>query len=235
MNNEKTRLDKMLQAQKISQDDYAILAAALKRKTIFNKIHSTFLLNPFQKIAGWKALLLGMITIVLTSLLALKAKLYFLGPMSTLNASVLGQLNIRYPLGLILYQNIMCWLVLSIVLMITAKVLQKHKIRIIDFLGTVALARIPTLIATFYLMILRIGYPSVLAIDLSHGYQLHYSIAQYIFMIPVIILAIWQAVIYFYAFKESSGLTGKKLILGFLVGVILAENIAQPLTTWFVR
>lgn len=40
MNTEKSRLDKMLQEKKISQDEYAILATALKRKRFFNKIHS---------------------------------------------------------------------------------------------------------------------------------------------------------------------------------------------------
>ncbi|MDF1678046.1 MAG: hypothetical protein P1U32_05060 [Legionellaceae bacterium] len=235
MNTEKSRLDKMLQENKISKKEYDILATALKRKRFFNKVHSTFLLNPFQKIAGWKALLIGMMVIILTSAIAVKAKLYFLGPMSTINASVLGKQSITSPFFFMLYQNMICWLVLSILLMLTAKVLQKHKIRIVDFLGTVALARIPTLIATLYLMVVRMEYPSVLEIDLSHGYQLHYSIAQYILTLPVIILAIWQAVIYFYAFKESSGLTGKKLTFGFLAAIILAETVAQPITTLFMN
>jgi hypothetical protein len=235
MNTKKSRLDKMLQENKISEDDYKILGAALKRKTFFNKIHSTFLLNPFQKIAGFKALFLGIITILLTSALALKAKIYFLGPLSTINASALGKQSINHPFAFILYQNIVCWLTLAILLMITAKILQKNKIRIIDFLGTVALARFPTLIATLYLMLTRIYYPSILDVDFSKGYPLHFSIIQYIFSIPAIILVIWQAVIYFYAFKESSGLTGKKLSFGFLVTIVLAEFIAQPITTWFMN
>ena len=34
MNSEKARLDKMLQEQKISKNDYKVLATALKRKTL---------------------------------------------------------------------------------------------------------------------------------------------------------------------------------------------------------
>ena len=52
MNNEKTRLDKMLNEHKISQEDYSVLSKALHRKAFYTKMQSQFWLNPFQKIAG---------------------------------------------------------------------------------------------------------------------------------------------------------------------------------------
>ena len=235
MNTEKARLDKMLQEKKISQEDYAILATALKRRTIFNKIHSTFILNPFQKIAGTKALFLGLITLILTSFLGVKAQLYYLSPMSTINALVLAKQTITNPFIFLLGQNIVCWLVLAIFLLITAKIIQKNSIRIIDFFGTVALARFPTLLVTIYTMMIRIMNPSLLDIDMSKGFPIHFTLAQYIWSIPIAILAIWQAVMYFYAYKESSGLTGKKLILSFLTIIVLAEFTTAPLTTWFMN
>lgn len=235
MNTEKARLDKMLQEQKISQEDYAILATALKRKTIFNKIHSTFLLNPFQKIAGIKALFLGVITLILISFFGVVAKVYYLSPMSTINALALAKQVITHPFLFLLYQNVVCWLVLALSLLLAAKILQRKTVRVIDFLGTVAFARVPTLIATIYLAVLRVTYPSILYIDYSKGMQLHFSLAQYLFTAPVIILAIWQAMIYFYAYKESSGLTGKKGIFSFITVLVIAECISAPLTTWFMH
>jgi hypothetical protein len=235
MNIEKARLDKMLQEHKVSPEDYAILSSALNKKKIFNRLRSTFLLNPFQKIAGVNALLLGVITLILTSFFGVTAQLYYLSPMSTINALALAKQTLPHPVLFLLYQNVVCWLVLAILLMIGAKILQKKPVRIIDFLGTAALARFPTLVATIYLAILRVTYPSILYVDFSKGVQLHFSLAQYLFSAPVIVFAIWQAVIYFYAYKESSGLTGKKGILSFLAIIVLAECIAEPLTTWFMQ
>lgn len=235
MHTDKVRLSKMLKENKISPEDHAILTTALRKKSLFNKIQATFLLNPFQKIAGFKALFLGLITLVLVSILGIKAKLFFLGPLSTINASVLAKQNIDNLFGFLLYQNVVCWLVLVTVLMITTKILQKNQVRIIDFLGTVALARFPTLIVTLYVLMLRIWYPSLLEVDLSKGYPLHYSFGQVLLGIPILIIAIWQVILYFYAFKESSGLRSKKLWLGFIVAIILSESIAQPLTTWFMN
>jgi hypothetical protein len=235
MNTEKARLDQMVQEQKISPSDYIILANALKRKTLFNKIHSTFLLNPFQKIAGLKALFLGIITLLLTSYFGVKAKLYFLGPFSIINESALAKQSMSHPFAFLLYQNVVCWLVLAIVLMVTAKILQKNKIRMIDFLGTVALARFPFLILTVSLLLVRVFYPEILNVDFKHGLPLHPSMAQSLFGIIVTSCAIWQITVYFYAFKESSGLTDKKLWFGFFVAMGLAENMAQLLTTWFMN
>ena len=234
MTNEKARLEKMLRDNKISQQDYEILASALKRKTIFNKIHSTFLLNPFQKIAGIKALVLGLITLLLTSFFGVKAQVYYLSSMVTLNATALAKQTISHPFAFLLYQNVACWFVLATLLMIAAKILQKNKIRIIDFFGTVALARFPTLIITLYVMIGRAIAPNLWNIDMSKGFPLHFSASQYLVSIPASIIAIWQAVIYFYAYKESSGLTGKKLWLSFLGTMVIAECIAQPVTTFFM-
>ena len=67
MNTEKTRLENMLRDNKISREDYDILASALKRKSFFTKMQSSLLLNPFQKIAGLNALVLGMIILFMTS------------------------------------------------------------------------------------------------------------------------------------------------------------------------
>lgn len=235
MNTEKTRLDKMLQEHKISEEDYAILATALKRKTIFNKIHSTFLLNPFQKIAGLKALFLGMITLLLISFFGVKAQLFYLSPMSTINASVLAKQTITHPFMFLLGQNMICWLILATLLCITAKIIQKKKTRFVDFFGTIAFGRFPTLLVTLSILLMRIINPSLLDIDMSSGYPIHFSLMQYIWSIPIVVLAIWQAVIYFYAYKESSGLMGKKCVLSFLAAFIISEFSSAPLTTFFMN
>ena len=60
MKNDKERLMGMLNENKISQDDYNTLLVALEKKSFFLKLQSSLWLNPFQKIAGFKALIMGM-------------------------------------------------------------------------------------------------------------------------------------------------------------------------------
>ncbi len=231
MNTEKTRLENMLRDNKISREDYDILASALKRKSFFTKMQSSLLLNPFQKIAGLNALVLGMIILFMTSYIGLKADVYFLSPLSVINASALAKQTFSHPFLFLVLQNTISWLTLSLLYILITKLLQKNKIRIIDFLGTVSLARFPILLITLYTYLIRVFFPSLLRIDFSNGYQIHWSMTQYLISVPITGLAIWQGFVYFYALKESSGLNGKKLWGGFLAAIVLGEFIAQPITT----
>ena len=123
---------------------------------------------------------------------------------------------------------------IAVSFMIAAKILQKNKIRIIDFLGTVALARFPTLLITICIYLIRVFYPSTLEVDMSKGYPIHATLIQYLVSLIITTLVVWQAFTYFYAFKESSGLLGKKLLWGFLGVIILVQFIALPFTNSFM-
>ena len=237
MNTEKARLDKMLQEKIISQNDYRTLLNSLKKNSFFAKLNQSLLLNPFQKIAGFQALIIGILILVMTSYLGIKAKLYYLAPLSAINALVLAKQNIShlFLFLFLFYQNIVNWLVLAILFMIAAKLLQKNKMRVIDFLGTVSLAQFPMLLVTAYTVLIRVFNPSLLEFDMSKGFPVHFTAIQYIFTIPIIIFVVWQSVLCFFAFKESSGLSGKKLWWGFLGALIFASMIAQPLTTLFMN
>lgn len=235
MNNEKNRLDKMLNEHKISQEDYSVLSKALHRKAFYSKMQSKFWLNPFQKIAGFKALVIGMMILLMISYLGVVAKVYFLGPISIINAAALAKQTNAIGFLFLTYQNIVSWLTLSILFIVTAKVLQKQRLRIVDFLGTVVFAQYPTLFNVLFIGISRFIYPSLWEVDMSKGMPIHASIGQYVNGAVVSVFMVWQIITYFYAFKESSGLLEKKLWIGFLVSIIAAGFIASPLTTMFMN
>ena len=198
-------------------------------------MESSLLLNPFQKIAGGKALVIGMMILVAMSYIGVMAKVYFLGPLTAINHSILAKQTMDIGFLLLAYQNIVCWLVLSALFVIAAKILQKKQLRIIDFLGTVSLARFPLLLVTIITSITRMVNPAIVDIDMSKGIPLHSSIGAYIFGVVAMILLVWQIITYFYAMKESSGLVGKKLWLGYIIPIIAGEFIALPLTTLFMN
>ena len=235
MKNDKERLMGMLNENKISQDDYNTLLVALEKKSFLSKLQSSLWLNPFQKIAGFKALIMGMIILLAMSGMGVIAKVYFIGSISLINASAVVKQTMDIGFLLLAYQNIVSWLILSIMFILTAMILQKKKIRIIDFLGTVSLARFPSLLITLLTAIVRMINPGILDVDLSKGIQLHVPLSQTLYGVTLMVLIIWQIFTYFYAFKESSGLIGKKLVLGFIASIIAAEYAGLPLTTMFMN
>ncbi len=235
MSKDKERLDKMLQEKKISEADYKVLTAAMDKQSFFAKISGSFLINPFQKIAGAKALILGMIVLALMSFLGVIAKVYFIGVMGVINAHAVVKQMVDINFFLLAYQNVVSWLVLSGVFMIAAKIAHKKRIRVVDFLGTVAFARFPLLILTGFMSLVQVFNPAFLAIDLSQGIPMKGSLGMSLFGVVILSLFMYQIATYFHALKVSSGLVGKKLWLSFIASLIIAEMIIQPLATIFMN
>lgn len=233
MSKEKERLGKMLKEGKISEEDYSLLLAAIEKNSSRAGYIFSILLNPFQKIAGFNALILGLIVILAMSFLGVAAKLYFPGILGVLNATVVKLPKIQMGVFLPLCQNIISWLTLTFLFFISAKIFQQKKLRFLDFLGTVALSRFPYLILTLSILLSKAISPGFMDIDLSKGLELHPSIGMTLFGIFFTICALWQIITYFYALKESSGLIGKKLWISFLASIIIGEAISSPLTTIF--
>jgi len=94
---EKERIRKMLAEHKISAEDYKILLAALNAKhSKFNAIIS-LLINPFKKLAGLKAFIIGLVIILGMSYLGVTAKLYYSAVLDITNAAEV--INPKVPLS----------------------------------------------------------------------------------------------------------------------------------------
>jgi len=235
MTKEKERLLSMLKENKISEDDYKILSASLDKKTSSFVLQLfSLLINPFQRIAGLYSLLAGLVILFSMSYLGVIAKVYFPGILDCLNSSIVSNPKIPLNFFLLAYQNIVSWFVLSILFIIAAKICHQKRMRIIDFFGTVALARFPFLVLVVFLSIVRVLNPSFMDIDLTHGFQIQKSFMTPMFGTVVVICAIWQITTYFYALKESSGLSGKKLWISFISAIILGEMLSSTLTVFFL-
>ena len=194
----------------------------------------SFLVNPFQKIAGVYALVSGWIIICMMSYLGSVGKFYSVGVIGSLNASVVTHSHVQPTFLLIVYQNSVVWFVISVFFLVFSKMFQQKRLRIIDFFGTVALARFPFLILTTLLVIMCFINPSIMNVDFKKGLDLHPSLFMSVFGVGVVLCFIWEIVSYFYALKESSGLVGKKLWISFIVALVLSEIIVSPLTMIFV-
>lgn len=227
---ERNRLLTMLSEHKINEHDFKILYEALNKKA--SRVYGifTFAMNPFQKIAGLPALGLGFIVILLLSFLGTIAKVYFPGIFSCLNAYVVKNASTPLSFQILLFQNLISWGILSALFIISSFAFKQKRLRIVDFLGTTALARFPFLFLTGYIAIIQKVDPNFMAIDLEKGLEFHFTLPMILFMIVVLLSFSWQAITYFFAFKESSGLISKKLWIGFIASVVLGELISNVAT-----
>ncbi len=157
MTKEKERLRDMLKENKISEDDYKILSASLDKKPSFAEMMFSTLINPFQRIAGFYSLGAGLVVIFCMSYLGVVAKVYFPGILDCLNSSIVKNPKIPLSFFLLVYQNLVSWIVLTVLFIIAAKIFQQKRMRTIDFFGTVALSRFPFLILVVLLPILIVS------------------------------------------------------------------------------
>ena len=235
VNHDKARLTGMLNEKKITEDDYKILLEAMDKPSLRLKLKASCLLNPFQKIAGVRALGLGLLMLLAMSYLGVLAQTYFLGPLSIVNASVITTEVTQTTFLFLLFQLLVGSSVLSLIFIATSKLLKKTKLRVLDFFGTVAFAHFPYVILMGLMAAIRLLQPSFLEVDLSQGLPIHASIPMMLFGLVTIASSAWQLTVYFFALKESSGLTGKKLGFGFVLAMILAELGSQQITTFFMH
>jgi hypothetical protein len=226
MSHDKKRLIDMLEEKKISKSEYKTLVKALDKSLNPKKV-LCLLINPFEKIAGSNALILGMLMLLVMSYLGALGKLYFLGALSLKVLPGPQAESLGFPA--LLYQNLVNWALLSTAFLCVAKFIHKQTVRSIDFFGTVAFAHYPYLFLSGFLCALQFWDPSLFEFK---PHQI-VSLSPEMILLTFIALAafIWQIAVYFYAFKESSGLAEKKLRTSFFLALTLTEVLAYPLVS----
>ena len=100
---------------------------------------SKLISNPFERIAGYEALLIGVVGIALNSLLGYLSKMHSLGILHFGPAS-------NQEFWVFATENIIIWLVPAIIFYIAGLLFTKSHIRIVDVLGTTAFAKLPLIL-----------------------------------------------------------------------------------------
>lgn len=233
MKKELARLANMLREQKISAEDYQLLTDALNKKSMFDSIENSMLINPFQKIGGWKALALGLVFMLIMSLIGVYANIFyegFLGYLSPIGIKT----KLTPNFFLLLYQNIIVCLILMTLYFFAAKLLKAKGIRLVDFIGAVTLSRYPLLISVTFNYLENLLRPDLLYFNPSQGFELRFSLFSMISAMIFMFCAMWQIVTYFFAFKESSGLTDKRLWISFILIMTFGDVIAITAARYFL-
>ncbi len=232
MNKEEIKLLTMLKHNKISESDYQMLVTAINKPSFCTLIENSLLVNPFQKIAGFKALFLGIIVLLLMSILGVWSNVYIEGTIGYLFADNVKAIKPNFLL--LLYQNAVSCTILALVFILFSKLNKQRNLRIIDFFGTVALARFPILISLIFTFLDKYFEPDSYKMDYSKGIELHLNLSGLLSAFVIMATWAWLIMTYLFAFKESSGLQGKKLWISFVMAMLVGELLALILTRWFL-
>lgn len=176
------------------------------------------LFNPFQKIADYKALLWGMIIMVLTAIIASFSLCHFDGVID-------AHIGAEKPIIYYFYEFLIDWGIVSIIFFSTGKILTKSKIRWIDVIGTAALARYPF----FFVALLAFAMPEITPATLQNFKNIPDKELVILIIAGILMLLciIWSIILLYNAFKTTCNLKGNRLIWGFVIALLISEILSK--------
>ncbi|MCK4649235.1 hypothetical protein KAT51_06910 [bacterium] len=183
--------------------------------------------NPFEKLKGIRAFILGVIVVLATSVVGWVCGVHFDGALDMHLWKVFPTYKI------VLGESLINWLSLGLSFWILALLISKKKENPLTYLGTIGVARFPYLLAALVGSKFTAGkyLEAITLTEKTMSIQLERLMQPGFIIIGIMItlFAIWGIVLYFFAFKESSKLSGGKIAFAFILGIIIAEVISKLL------
>jgi len=195
-------------------------------ETATSKRLSQGLFNPFMFVAGFKALLLGLAIILISAFIGSLSNTHFDGILDVHTGA-------ESPLWFFFAEGVIDWLCIVVPLFFFGLIVSRSSFRIIDVLGTQALARWPYLIAALvmlpdanrrigvYIMSRLTQTTSPAAID-----YIDMSIFAFA-MILTVLMAVWMVALMYKAYCVSCNIKGPKAIATFIASLIGAEVLSK--------
>jgi hypothetical protein len=192
---------------------------------------ATLLFNPFVYVAGGKALLFGVVAILLAASLGALGRTHFDGVLDV-------HTGVSLPFWFFICEGFIAWLCLTVTLLVAGRLTAHTAFRVIDVAGTQALARWPTMIIS--LIALPNGYQrfSTHLGDhlLKQGGNINFVTTDaFIFFavaLGITVLICWMVFLMYKAYSVSCNVTGTKAVVSFAVAVITAEICSKALLYW---
>lgn len=168
------------------------------------------LFNPFLRIAGFRALWIGLFVMVLVSGLAIFSRCHFDGALDV-------HIGAQSPRWFYFAENLIAWVSLFITLYVAGRFSSKSKIRLLDVAGTVILARWPMIFVALAAFIIK-DIPVT-----AHDITLPLIVFGFISMI----FSVWMIALLYNAYSVSCNVKGSRATLSFIISIIVAESISK--------
>lgn len=219
---ERMRIDKMLAAGKISEQDHKDLISVLGSKSGGSTRFLSWAINPFESVSSGAALILGPFILLAMSFLGSKLGVYFPG---VLDLQIVQAGKRSYNLTELLTQNLIAIFTLASVFYISAHLFKKRNLRFLDFAGFTALSRVPYALFVLILFILE----NISAGLLPRSAETTKGGSIIVLAVLAVVALVWQIVLLFSAQKNASGLKGHSLWISFVCSLVAAEAFSYGL------
>lgn len=185
-----------------------------------------WLFNPFKFLAGYKALLSGLAIILLSAFVGSLGNTHFDGVLDV-------HTGLEAPLWFFFAEGLINWICMAVPLLFFGLIVSRSSFRVIDVLGTQALARWPYLVTAVvmlpdanrrfgeYLMSRLTQTTSAVAVDYTD--VLIFGLA----IIIGILMAVWMVALMYKAYCVSCNIKGIKAVITFIAGLIGAEVLSK--------
>jgi len=178
----------------------------------------TKLFNPFVYVAGLKALLLGIASILIAASISIFSGVHFDGAMD-------AHVGLSSGFRIYLLENLIDWAVTVIIFYLLGLVVSSSSIRFIDILGTFALARYPSILSSL------LGFFPFTKFYYANPVSVLLMAMAFIMLLSTV----WTLVLIFNAYKVSCNIKGVRLICTFIIGVIASEILSKTFIIWIYQ
>lgn len=202
-----------------------MIEAANNTKTAGSNL-SQWLFNPFRFIAGFRALLLGLAIILISGLVCSLSNTHFDGLLDVHTGAT-------KPLWFFIAEGLIDWICLAVPLFFFGLIVSRSSFRIIDVLGTQALARWPFLITAVVMLpdanrrvlehIMSKITQSAPMVTLNPADVFIFGFA----MILLVLMTIWMVALMYRAYVLSCNIKGAGAVITFIVSLIGAEVLSK--------
>jgi len=199
---------------------------AANNETTTGKRLSQWLFNPFKFLAGLRALLLGLAIILISALVGSLSNTHFDGVLDV-------HTGLQAPLWVFFAEGLINWICIVVPLFFFGLIVSRSSFRIIDVLGTQALARWPYLITAlvmlpdanrrFLVCIMSKLTQSASTPTINYIDVFVFAIA----MLLTVLMAVWMVALMYRAYCVSCNIKGARAIITFIVSLIGAEVLSK--------
>ncbi len=195
-------------------------------ETTSKNILNQWLFNPFRFIAGYKALLLGLAIILISTLVGSRNNVHFDGVLDV-------HLGLESPMWFYFAEGIINWMALAIPLFFFGLIVSPSSFRLIDVFGTQALARWPSLITALVMLpganqrfgeyLMHKFTQTTPAVTVNPADAIVFVLA----VIVAVVMVIWMVALMYRAYAVSCNIKSAKAIITFIASLIGAEVLSK--------
>ena len=167
--------------------------------------------NPFERIAGWQALGLGLAVLTLTAVFGKINGIYFDGVLDVHTSS--GIQTQTWAQAFVM--QAVDWLSAVVCMGLAGIIFAKARLRLVDIAGTMALARLP------YLLLAIVSFLPVAPANLTDVPRM------IVFGLLWVAAAIWMVVLMYGGYSVSCNLKGARAVWSFTGALVISEAVSK--------